>query len=243
MSCPSARGLPNVPYKTPILSFPFLFPEAGNRKTRPSHIVFDHHCRTVCRVQGCCLFHPRHLASPRVHDRHLHLHLLASTSAKRLMRVFPPAARLLRSFRFRVSLFPRKLRLRLMPIQPVGMFSTRYFTCAGTIHIATMVPVEYGSKWLAHSPCEACKYDRRDLPLRLGREAYPMPLRVRVGVHANTTKQTQSPKYRRTRLEKDSANAQEANTLLLDGSPRPETVHVVTQHGLTEIHARLRESR
>jgi hypothetical protein len=135
MSCPSARGLPNVPYKTPILSFPFLFPEACNRKTRPSHIVFDHHCRTVCRVQGCCLFHPRHLASPRVHDRHLHLHLLASTSAKRLMRVFPPAARLLRSFRFRVSLFQRKLRLRLMPIQPVGMFSTRYFTCAGTMHM------------------------------------------------------------------------------------------------------------
>jgi hypothetical protein len=211
---------------TKLRSFPFLFPEACNRRTRPSHIVFDHHCRTVCRVQGCCLFHPRHLASPRVHDRHLHLHLLASTSANHLMRVFPPAARLLRSFRFRVSLFPRKLRLRLMPIQPVGMFSIRHFTCAGTIHIATMVPVESRSKWLAHPPCEVCRQILGTF--ESVEEDTQMSQRVRVGVPPNTTKQTQLPKYRRTRLEKDSAKAQEANTLLLDGSSRPETVHVVT---------------
>jgi hypothetical protein len=142
------------------------------------------------------------------------------------MRVFPPAARLLRSFRFRVSLFPRKLRLRLMPIQPVGMFSIRHFTCAGTIHIATMVPVESRSKWLAHPPCEVCRQILGTF--ESVEEDTQMSQRVRVGVPPNTTKQTQLPKYRRTRLEKDSAKAQEANTLLLDGSSRPETVHVVT---------------
>jgi hypothetical protein len=127
-----------------------------------------------------------------------------------------------------------------MPIQPVGMFSIRHFTCAGTIHIATMVPVESRSKWLAHPPCEVCRQILGTF--ESVEEDTQMSQRVRVGVRANTTKQTQSPKYRRTRLEKDSAKAQEANTLLLDGSSRPETVHVVTWHGLTEILARLRKT-